>query len=331
MTTRKNSLNAGPTTRRDFLKASTGLALTASVLGAGGSCLAAETTRRWVVACRDIHLKVTGKADSWFALKELGANGVEVNVSEELLCPILYHPQRKYSVATPDGLKGLQDDLQANGAIITALCMNNRLDERLERELAWTRKLVAAAQKLNVTAIRIDVVPRAISGEAFLPFAIKACKQMCDLAEGTQVHFGIENHGQLSNDPQFLEKLFDGVGSPHLGLTLDAMNFYWFGHPLNDLYRICEKFSARVVHTHCKNLRYPEDKRNIRRPIGWEYEKYAAPLYEGDLDYQRIAAILLKANYQGDLCLENECLGHFPKEQQAAVLKREIAFLKKLA
>ena len=125
--------------------------------------------------------------------------------------------------------------------------------------------------------------------------------------------------------------MFDGVSSAQLGLTLDPANLYWFGHPLNEVYSICEKFAGGAFHTHCKNIQYPAEKRNVRRAIGWEYGKYSAPLYEGDIDYRRIAAILQKANYQGDLCLENECLGRFPKEQGPEILKKEIAALRQLA
>jgi sugar phosphate isomerase/epimerase len=283
------------------------------------------------VACRDAHLKATGQPDSWSALKELGATGVEVVVNEDLACVGLYHPEKKYSVATAEGIGALKADLDANGLTLTAFCMNNRLDAQLEREIAWAKKLVAAAQKMDVRAIRIDVVPHVIKGEEFLPFAIKACRQLCDLVEGTPVRYGIENHGNVTNKPDFLEKLFDAVGSSHLGLTLDAMNFYWYGHPLKSLYGLYEKFAPRTFHTHCKNLRYPDDKQNAPRPIGWEYEQHAAPLYEGDIDYARVAQILRQAKYAGDLCLENECLGRFPKDQHREILKKEIALLRKLA
>jgi sugar phosphate isomerase/epimerase len=209
--------------------------------------------------------------------------------------------------------------------------MGNRLDERLDQEVDWAARLARAAQKLGVKAIRIDVYPRKITGDPALPFAINACKRLCEAANGTDVRYGIENHGHFTNDPAILEKLFDGVGSERLGLTLDCMNLYWFGHPLKDIYGICEKFAARTCHTHCKNLRYPEDQKNARRAVGWQYEKYTAPLYEGDIDYARIAQILRKAGYAGDLCLENECLGHFPKEQHPDVLRKEITFLRERA
>jgi sugar phosphate isomerase/epimerase len=316
--------------RRDFLKTAAGLAVATGALGFGACGLAAES-RRWPVACRDAHLRATSQPDSWAAMKELGADGAEVEVNEELGCFSLFHPTKKYTLASADAIETLKADLAENGLAITAFCMHNRLDERLDKELAWARKLVDAALQLGVKAIRIDVVPRAVKREEFLPFAVKACKELCQLVEGGPVRYGIENHGNTTNDPDFLEKLFDGAGSAHLGLTLDVANFYWYGHPLEELYRLYEKFAPRVVHTHCKSIRYPDDKKNVRRQMGWEYGKYCCPVYEGDVDFKRVAGILRKANYAGDLCLEDESLDKFPKDQRAGVLKKEIAFLKRQA
>ena len=316
--------------RRAFVQTSATAAVATLALGPAQLALGAEPARRWVVTVRDAHLRATGLDDCWSAAKALGVGGLEINVNEQLQCSALFHPRKKYAVDSGDGLKALQEDLAAQGLVATALCMNNRLDERLEEETAWMKKVAAAAQGLGAKAIRIDVVPHKVAKAEFLPFAIRACRQLCDLVKGSPVRLGIENHSNTSNDPVFLEKLFAGVGSDHLGLTLDAMNFYWFGHPLDQLYRLYQQFAPRVFHTHCKNLRYPEDKRNAARPMGWEYEKYVAPLYDGDLDYRRIADILRQAKYTGDLCLENECLGHFPKAEHLEVLRKEIALLKTL-
>lgn len=317
--------------RRQFIKHSTLLLAGGTSLiinrSAGGAGVPAS---RNVIACRDSHLKATAQPDCWSALKFIGAPGVEVNINASLQCAQLFHPTRKYDLSTPEGIQLLQDDLKANGITITAFCMNNRLDEQLEREVEWLRKLVPVVQKFGVKAIRLDVVPRALKRDQFLPFAIKACKQLCDIVAGTPVRLAIENHSNTTNDPAFLEKLFDGVDSDHLGLTLDPANLYWFGHPLNDVYSIIEKFAARAFHTHMKTIRYPEDRRNTRRPMGWEYDKHTVPVGEGDIDYPRVVATLRKANYPGDFCLENECLGHFPKDQQPEVLKKEIAYLAKL-
>jgi len=299
-------------------------------LGAERALLAAPGSK-WPVGCRDLHLKVAGKPDSWACMKAVGAECIEVLVGMDLSCPNLFHPDRHYTLATADGLRALKEDLAANGCAISAFMMANRLDEQLEKELEWTRKLVPAAQALGVGVIRIDVVPAKLDRAAFLPFAIDACKRLCQVAEGTAVRFGVENHGKVTNDPKFLQALFEGVGSPKLGLTLDCGNFYWWGLPANDLYSVYEKFAPRVVHTHCKSIKYPEAQKNAKREIGWEYGKYNCPIYEGDIDFARVIGILRRANYHGDLCVEDESLGKLPKAEQPEALSKEIALLKKLS
>ena len=314
--------------RRDFIKTA-GLALSAGLLPAGPAVQAAEATR-WPVGCRDLHLRVAGQPDSWSCMKALGAECTEVAVGLDLACPSLFHPQRKYTLATADGIRALKDDLAANGSTVSAFLMSNRLEERLDQELACARGVLKAAQQLGVQAVRIDVWPHKLDEERFLPFAIEACKRLCELAEGTSVRFGIENHGPTTNNPAFLAKLFAGVGSEKLGLTLDFGNFYWWGHPLRELYQVFEQVAPRVVHTHCKSIRFPEDKRNVRREMGWGYERYNCPIYEGDIDYKRALGILRQAGYHGDLCVEDEALGKFPENQRAEVIRREIALLKGL-
>jgi len=315
-------------TRRHFMKKTTGWMLSGGALAVAKDNTVSSQSEPWAVACRDTLLKGLAPAQ---VQGLIGVTGVEVEVNPELFCPNLEHPQKKYSLATPSGIATLKDDLSKNGLVVTAFLMHNRLDERLAEELAWTKKLVAAAVSLEVPVIRIDVVPRRTPAEEFLPFAIKACTKLCEIVEGTRINYGIENHGSITNDPEFLRQLFDGVASPHLGLTLDTANFYWYGHPLNELYEIFEQFAPRVFHTHCKSIRYPDDKKNVRRPMGFKYEEYACPIYEGDIDFAKVVAILRKANYRGDLCLENESLGKYPEDQRAQIVKKEIALLRGLS
>jgi sugar phosphate isomerase/epimerase len=315
--------------RRRFINTTATAALSSALTLPAGRLLGAAGPR-WPVGCRDLHLKSAGKPDSWSCMRALGAECVEVDVALDLTLPYIVHPEHKHTLATADGVRALADDLAANNCHISAFMMSNRFDERLEQELECARTLVKAARQLGVKAIRIDVVPRKLKKEEFMPFAIEACKQLCQTANGSDVRFGIENHGNTTNDPVFLEKLFGAVNSPRLGLTLDCANFYWFGHPLDDLYGIYEKFAPRIVHTHCKNIAYPADKKNVRRQMGWEYDKYNCPIYDGDIDFKRLVGILRAAEYKGDLCVEDESLGKFPEAQRGEVLCKELAFLKQL-
>jgi len=317
--------------RRRFLGASGRL-----LAGAGAATLwpgvarAAEAKPPLCLACRDSQLGVTGQPDCWSALGSIGAEGVEATIGEDLALPVLRHPQRKYSAATDASIQQLAADLKAAGRRITAFCMYNRFEERPDFEIEWCTKAARAAQALGVKAIRIDVVPQKLSAPEFLDLAAATLKKLMHATEPTGVAFGIENHGATTNNPGFLKPLFERVGSRLLGLTLDTGNFYWYGHPLSKLYEIYEAFASRVFHTHLKSIRYPEDQRERQRPVGWEYGRYNCPIDQGDIDFRRVVKILVDAGYSNDLCVEDESLGRFPAAERAAVLAREIAYLKAL-
>lgn len=315
--------------RREFLAGSGRIAAGLAAASLAGATIAAEGQTGLILACRDAQLAGTGKKDCWTALESIGATGVDATVADDLSFKGLFHPERQYSIATPAGIDMLMADMNAAGKRITAISMANAFDTRPEFEAQWVTKVAQAAQAMGVKAIRIDLAARKLSANEFLDFSVKILKRIIAATDSTGVALGIENHGKITNNPEFLEPLFERVGSDRLGLTLDTGNFYWFGHPLSKVYAMFERFAPRVKHTHCKNIRYPEDQREKQRPTGWEYAKYNCPLYEGDIDYGRVVKILRAANYSNDLCVEDESLGKQPAENRGDILAREIALLKK--
>jgi sugar phosphate isomerase/epimerase len=315
--------------RREFLEGSSCLA---AGLAASSLSQAAATTQadkpNLCLSCRDSQLKQTDRKDCWSALESIGAEGVEAAIGEDLSLPGLYHPDRQYSVGSEAAIKTLQADMKTAGKRISAFCMFNRFDERPDFEVKWGAKVAQAAQAMGVQAVRIDVMPRKVKAEEFLDFSVRTLKQLIEATESTGVAFAIENHGGTTNKPEFLTPLFDRVGSKRLGLTLDTGNFYWFGHPLSKVYQLFETFAPRVWHTHCKSIRFPEDQREKQRIMGWEYEKYTCPIYEGDIDFHRVVRVLRAAGYAGDLCVEDESLSKFPARERGAILAKEIRHLK---
>jgi sugar phosphate isomerase/epimerase len=292
---------------------------------------AADAASKLLVTCRDPFLRYAGKSDCWAAMDALGVDGVEATIDDKLNLPELFHPEKKYALATAEGIAALREDLQKAGRKITALCMYNQYDARPEFEIEWNVRAAKAAAAAGVPAIRIDVVPHKPQTGSFLPLAVDVLTKITRATEATDVNFAIENHGSVTNRPEFLAELFERVGSKRLGLTLDTANFYWFGHPLSKLYKIFEQFADRVFHTHTKSIRYPESEREKQRPIGWKYEQYTCPVYDGDIDFGRIVGILKKAGYSNDLCLEDESLGKFPAAKRAEVLAKEIRHLRSVA
>ena len=317
-------------TRRGFFGKAGGLVIGAGIMPRLGAAADDAGAKKWPLAVRDVHLKETGEKDSWAAMKSLGVEGAEVEVNRDFTCPNLYAPAKKYSIGTGEQIEALTADLQTHKLQIPAFCLHNRFDENPEEEIAWTLSVARAAQKLGVNVIRIDVVPRRLSGEDFFRFAVETCKRLVGESEKTGVRFGIENHGGTTNQVEFLERLFDAVGSQRLGLTLDVANFYWFGYPLDELYGIYRRLAKRAFHTHCKSIAYPKEMQNTKRSLGWEYGKYNCPIYEGDIDFKMVLDILRGAGYDGALCIENESLSKLPEPERANVLKREVRFLREL-
>jgi sugar phosphate isomerase/epimerase len=283
---------------------------------------------RLTVSVRDSMLPFAKEPDCWAALKRIGAEGVEAAVAEDLTLPGLAHPGGKYSLATEAGIARVKADAAAAGQKITALCMHNQFAERPDKEVQACAKVARAAQAVGTPAIRIDVVTDRLARPEFLKLSIATLSKIIAATESTGVAFAIENHGNTTNDPEFLDPLFAGVGSKRLGLTLDTGNFYWFGHPLSRVYELFERFAARVFHTHCKSIGYPASEREKRRPMGWKYEEYHGPIYSGDIDFARVVAILKKAGYANDLCVEDESLGR--QKRPRDVLIQEVRTLKDL-
>lgn len=323
-----------PLSRRSFLYGAGALCAAGALGPLPGRTARAESpdNRRpaWPVGTRDAMLRHLGKPDCWSALKSVGAEGLEAVITEELALPGLFHPEVKYTASDAAGLERLRADLGAAGARIHAFCMFNRFEERPEAEVEWCGRVARVARSLGVPAVRIDVVPRKMPKPEFLKLAVEALRKVMAAVGPAGVRLAIENHGAVTNDPEFLAALFEGVGSDQLGLTLDTGNFYWYGHPLSKLYDIFEQFAPRAFHTHFKGINYPEADRERQRPMGWKYHEHQCPIYRADVDFARVTALLDKAGYQGALCVENEALGPLGPEEAVKTLTREIELLKGL-
>lgn len=317
-------------TRRQFLGTSGGLAAGLGLAALLPARAVAQSATKMCASCRDANLQRAGNKDGWAALKQIGAEGVELDIGEDLSFKAFSFPTgTAYTAATPEGIAQLKADAAAAGQRITSLLMHNKFAARPDFEVEWCTKAAQAAQGLGVKAVRIDVVPHGITIEKFVDLASNAIKQILKNTADTGVSFGVENHG-LANNPAFLKPLFDRVDSPRFGWTFDTGNFYWYGLPREEIYKLCEAYAPRIIHTHCKSIKYPAEMRDVKRPMGYKYGQLCCPIYEGDIDFRRIVDILKKAGYTNDLCIEDESLGRFPEAQRAEILQKEIAYLKKM-
>jgi L-ribulose-5-phosphate 3-epimerase len=132
------------------------------------------------------------------------------------------------------------------------------------------------------------------------PWVIDCLQQCLKVAEKCGVVLGLENHWGLARTPEGLLRIIKAVNSPWLGVTLDTGNF------LEDPYAKLEAIAPRAVHVHAKTY-------------------YGGGVwYTLDLDYDRIAAILRKANYRGYICLEYE-----GREEPKTAVPKSLALLRR--
>ncbi len=285
------------------------------------------------VSVRDCHLPgVFGSIRA--GLAAMGLDAVELNYN------------RDKSVASLDG--GANESLATKAAVdafaykcnglkikpTAFLLANNFGAEDTEGELDYVISAVRAGAQLGMKAVRIDAIMHD-SRDWDLPkrtqfFSECMAKVLDATSDLESVHMGIENHGHLGNQPEFLDSILSKVNSPRVGVTIDTANFYWFGHPLSKVHEIISHFAPRAKHTHAKNINFPADKREIQREIGWEYGKYASSLREGDIDVKWLVKTLADAGYTGDLCIENESLGRYDQAKQKSYLKDDADYLKEI-
>ena len=285
------------------------------------------------VAIRDAMLAEVDPRRLFESLRELGVAAIEIDVQPDFSTPfVLLHDASPYSVTDAASTGELERRLSDEGVRVSALLLSTDFASiEAEAHVDWAVRAVHAAAELGAPVVRIDPLARDESigaGEALVAFN-RHVYTVLQRTRGVAVDLGVENHGPLANDPHFLDHVFAaGKDDPRLGLTLDTGNFYWFGHPIAEVYHLLQRYGSRTKHTHVKNINYPPELAEQSRPIGLDYDKYCCALDEGNLDLKRIVGILRTCGYDRDLCIENEALGKYRPEERAAVLRRDVNALR---
>ena len=282
------------------------------------------------VAMRDATASAAAGSSNWLAdLRRLGVSALEIEVNFDMTTPHLHRPDgTSYGTTLDHKAWELRARLDDEGFRVSAILLATDFSgaDAERHVLTAVRVCNTAANALNAPAVRIDPLhlDRSLTPEEVRQRFTARLTELLHRTADTGINLGIENHGPLANDPAFLDEVFRAIPDPRLGLTLDTGNFYWFGHPLSEVYRIVEHFAPRTKHTHVKNINYPPDLAEQRRPVGQGYKEYCCPLDEGNIDLRRVVEILRTAGYGGDLCVENESLFKYPVEQRLDVLKRDV-------
>lgn len=289
------------------------------------------------VGVRDMTLNHAGYGTVAEGLSDLDLRAVELAVARDLgvLGPDTGFLEPRPVPSTPEDCKALRGRYERAAIRVSGLLLANNFNaDDIEAETRWVAEAVRIAAVLGADAVRIDA---AMTGQQEMPLHRRIhayASAVCRVLEATDdiaVPLAIENHGVQGNDPVWLQGVLDAVASPRLGVTLDTANFYWAGHPLDDVYAAIAQFAPYVKLTHCKNIRFEADRRNARREPGWGYGEHVCPIPDGDLDHRRIASVLREAGFRGGLVIEDESLGKFEGDDRRRQLRRDADHLAQVA
>lgn len=290
------------------------------------------------LSIRDVILKqltesIGDRGNLLNGLKFLGLKALELEFFKDGTV-FLLSPEGKFSKAdlfNPSQRDLLIEQLDRNQIRVSTLLMHNDFgNPSLTEEVDWILRCAEGSKLLKVQTIRLDPVMHqgGLSIKEAAERAVEVLERVLIALPSTdEVSFGLENHGEYSNNPEFFRIVFSALKDNRIGITLDSGNFYWYGLPLNRVYQLFSELAPYTKHTHIKNINYPAHMRERRRGIGYGYEKYVAPIYEGDIDHRRLVEPLKKTGYPGDLCIEDESLGKFPMREWPEILKKDVKHL----
>ena len=281
------------------------------------------------IAIRDHMVSIAANGRPFFdALNELGISAIELQIDPDLTTPhVRKSDGSPFSIADDAHIAEIKDVLSARNTRLSALLLATDFSsDNAEDHVIWAVRAAHAASALGAAAIRVDPLTRnkELPPETVRDNFVARIMQVLRASAGTHVDFGVENHGPFGNDPAFLDAVLSAVNDDRLGMTLDTGNFYWWGLPLEELYRMLERYAPRTKHTHVKNINCPPDLAAVRRPIGLDYGKYCCALDEGNIDLRHAIGIMRDAGYQRDFCIENESLNKTPAEGRLDMLRRDV-------
>jgi sugar phosphate isomerase/epimerase len=221
-------------------------------------------------------------------------------------------------------LQKLKRHALRNGVGLVALSIHQNFVQadpaERQRQVDHTLKCIEIAYELGVPCIRLnsgrwntikdfDELMKARGIEPILPghtedegfrWCIESIEKCLPKAAQCGVMLALENHWGLSRTPEGQLRIVNAISSPWLGALLDTGNF------LEDPYDKLKQVAPKTVYVQAKTY-----------DGGGEW-------YTLDLDYPRIAKILLDAGYSGYVSLEFE-----GKENPDLAVPRSIEVLRK--
>ena len=206
-----------------------------------------------------------------------------------------------HTVSMFDDPYRIKDACDAAGLKISGLQAHGPLC-RPEVHGEYIKLAVRVAAEIGVPVINTDEGKKAswTTEEEDFVLIKYTLREALFIAERRGVKIGLEPHSQYSKTPDGLDRIYNLVQSPSIGINLDTGNAYLAGQ---DVYAWLERVASRLVHLHAKDISVSHSDAERGKVTG---TPVGCACGEGVLDWERIVRIV-KEKCPRDIVFSVEC------------------------
>jgi sugar phosphate isomerase/epimerase len=182
----------------------------------------------------------------------------------------------------------------------------------------YLKLAIRVAAEIGVPVINTDegVKAKWTTEEEDMVLIKYTLREAAFVAERRGVKIGLEDHAQYSRTPDGLDKLYNLVDSPAIGINFDTGNAYLAGQ---DVYPWLERVADRLVHLHAKDISVEHSDAERGKVTG---TPVGCACGDGVIDWAKVVGIV-KDKCPRDIVFSVEC----GTPEQAAI---SLEHLKKL-
>ena len=230
---------------------------------------------------------------------EMGYKYIEpmVHFGRELMSEAGYF----HTVSMFDDPYRIKDACDKAGLTISALQSHGPLG-RPEVHGEYIKLAIRTAAEIGVPVINTDegIKAKWTTEEEDFVLIKYTLQEAAFIAERRGVKIGLEPHAQYSRHPDGLDRIYNLVKSPAIGINLDTGNAYLCGH---DVYAWLERVASRLVHLHAKDISVKHSDAERGKVTG---TPVGCACGEGVLDWERIIKIV-RDKCPRDIVFSVEC------------------------
>jgi len=291
-----------------------------------------------VLLCNPL-IEQLGMSSTWEAAKAVGVKGIEIHVESDLSCSKLFvGKETPYRLDSRENAWRIRNDALKNELLTPVLVAPILLEPKKvksEGAPSWALQLIEVAPVVGAELIYFPIVTDnftqvTIPDEEFIEASVFLLNDLVSAGNRHGVEIALENLSVYWNRAEILDKVLFEFAPDELGVCLDPINFYWYGHPRGDVYKLFDQFVPRAKHFHAKNVKHNVAKREVEREPGWKYSENSVAVPDGDLDFERMIGLLVDADYDGYIGIEDDSLGKYEPEERLAVLRKDVEYVRRI-